>query len=68
MNSLNDLECRTKRLEACLLPKPDFLPDIFDALVAIEQSIGVPPELSQEEVILAKYGDKETWCNDMRSD
>lgn len=63
MNSLNDLECRTKRLETLLLPRPDYLPDVYDALIQMEMAT-----FSTEAEAILKLGDKETWLNDQRTD
>lgn len=64
MNILNDLECRTKRLETLLLPERDYLPDIYDAVVEMDM---VTACLSRDEAE-AKYGSKSDWLNDQRTD
>jgi hypothetical protein len=64
MSSLNDLECRTKKLETLLLPERDFLPDVYDFLIMAEMSTTARTEAEAVEI----YGDKETWLNDRRTD
>lgn len=64
MNSLNDLECRTKRLEILLLPERDYRPDIYDFLIQAE----VATTARTEAEAIRIYGDKETWLNDRRTD
>ena len=63
MNSLNNLELRTQRLENLLLPK-DYLPDLYDAVIEMDMATAC---LSRDEA-KTRYGDKDTWCNDRRDD
>lgn len=60
--NLNDLECRTKRLETLLLPERDYLPDIYDALLEVEQ---VTADRTEAVEI---YGSKSDWLNEQRID
>ena len=64
MNSLNDLEGRTKKLETLLLPERDFLPDVYDFLIQAEMSTTARTEAEAIE----KYGSKSDWLNDQRTD
>lgn len=64
MNSLNDLECRTKRLETLLLPERDYRPDIYDFLIQAE----VATTARTEAEAVGIYGSKSDWLNDQRTD
>ena len=59
-----NLRDRVEKLEACLLPKPDYRPEIYDFLIQAE----VATTARTEAEAIEKYGDKELWCNDRRTD
>ena len=59
-----NLEGRVENLESLLLPKPDYLPDLYDAIIEMDMATAC---LSRDEA-KTKYGDKDTWCNDRRDD
>ena len=59
-----NLKTRVEKLEACLLPKPDYRPDIYDFLIQAEMATTARTEAEA----IGKYGDKETWLNDQRID
>ena len=59
-----NLEDRVEKLESFLLPRPDYLPDIYDFLIQAE----VATTACSEGEVIEKYGDRETWLNDMRKD
>jgi hypothetical protein len=68
MNSLNDLECRTKRLEILLLPGKDYRGDVYDFLFMAEQTIEGPPGSSPEDEALRRLGSRDDFVNDFRQD
>lgn len=59
-----NLESRVEKLEALLLPKPDYRPEIYDFLIQAE----VATAARTEAEAVRKYGNQETWLNDQRVD
>ena len=59
-----NLRDRVEKLEACLLPKPDYRPDVYDFLIECEMSTTAR---SRSEAI-EKYGIKSDWLNETRVD
>ena len=63
-----NLKTRVEKLETLLLPKPDYMADIYDFLFEAEQTIGAPPGISPDEMALQKLGSREFFINDRRID
>ena len=58
-----NIKTRVEKLESCLLPKPDFQPEIYDFLVQAEMAT-----FSTEAEDVERYGSKSDWLNDRRID
>jgi hypothetical protein len=61
---MNSLESRVENLEALLLPRPDYMPDVYDFLIMAEMSTTA----RSEEEAVGIYGSKSDWLNDQRID
>ena len=64
---MNSLKERVSRLESMLPQKIDY-GQIYDFLFMAEQTIGCPPGSSPEDEATLKFGNRETWINDRRTD
>jgi hypothetical protein len=59
-----NLENRVGRLESLLLPKPDYRPDLYDAVVQMDM---ITAGLSKDEAEL-RLGSRDDFINDRRAD
>jgi len=59
-----NMENRVEKLESLLLPKPDYMPEIYDFLIQAEMATTA----RTEEEVIERYGSKSDWLNDQRID